>query len=300
MGETLARVRIGIVFVVLTGACRAQSGTERFEVASVRPGGNCVGGGGVRLGITVSPGRLSIKCQTVDFLLRQAFLANGRDPLFADPQVYNQTIKGTPSWVTSERYTIDARAEGTPDRETMLGPMLAALLEDRFRLKIHREQKEALVYALTVAKSGPRLEQAMDRSCAQFDADKPEPPEGMHICGILIRSVKPGAAPASFFGATMADFCRGLSRVLNREVVDKTGIAGRFDIRLDVSLADLFPRAAVLAHQAPGDPDATAAASDPQGSSLFSAVQKLGLKLESAKGLAELLVVDRIERLSEN
>jgi uncharacterized protein (TIGR03435 family) len=293
-------MRTGIALIVVSGVCHSQNDSGRFEVASVKPAGNCVGGGGLRLGIGASSGRLSIKCQTVDFLLRQAYLANGRDPLFVDSQIYIQPIKGSPAWVTSERYTIDAKAEGTAARETMLGPMLAALLEDRFKLKIHRERREAPIYVLTVAKGGPRLEPAQDGRCTQFDADKPDPPQGLHICGILIRSVKPGDVPASFFGATMGDLCRGLSRVLSREAVDKTGIAGRFDIRLDVSQADLFPRAAVLARENPGDPDAPAVASDPQGSSLFAAIQKLGLKLEPSKGLVESIVIDRIERPSEN
>ena len=234
--------------------------------------------------------------QTVDFLIRQTYLANGRDPLFVDAPLYNQTIKGTPSWAASSRYTIEAKAAGLPSREITLGTMMRTMLEDRFKLRTHRELKEVPVYALTVGKSGPRLQPTRKGGCSKFDADNPEPPQGSHICGILVRSVNPALAPASFYGATIADLCTGLSRVLNREVIDRTGISGRFDIGLKISNADLFPRAAILA----SNPDTPANAAEPQGASVFSALNELGLKLEPSKGTADFLVIDHIERPSDN
>ena len=240
-----------------------------FEVISVRPCGNGEGQGGDRIGLSTTPGKLSIRCQTVDFLIRQAYLANGRDPLFVNPPFYNQPIKGTPSWATSSRYTIQANAAGLPNREIMLGPMMRTMLEGRFKLRTHRELKEVPVYTLTVAKGGPRLQQTKEGGCFKFDADNPQPPQGLHICGILIRSVNPALPPASFYGATIADLCTGLSRVLNREVIDKTGISDRFDIGLKLSNADLFPRAAILARNtSPNNPDAPADAAEPQGTSV--------------------------------
>ncbi len=110
----------------------------------------------------------------------------------------------------------------------MLGPMMQALLEDRFGLRLHRETHEELVYELTVGKSGAKLPAAKDGACAHFDVDHPEPPAGMHLCGVLILSLRPGTTPAAFYGATMADLARGLTRLLDREVIDRTGIAGGF------------------------------------------------------------------------
>ena len=284
MTATMRSTSFGILLIVTIGLGQSQNGAMSFEVISVRPAGNCEGRGGPRLGITASPGRLSIKCQTADFLIRQAYLANGRDPLFVDAPLYNQPIKA-PSWVASERYTIEAKAPGLPGREIMMGPMMRTLLEERFKLRTHREPKEVPAYALTVAKGGPKLQQAKEGGCFTFNVDNPEPPQGLHICGILIRSLNPSFAPASFYGATIADLCTGLSRVLNRQVIDRTGVSGRFDIALDVSHADLFPRAAILARDAsPDKPDAPSDAAEPQGSSLFTALSKLGLKLEVIKG----------------
>ena len=269
----------------------------RFAVASVKPSSGCEEGtGGPRLGISTSPARLSIKCQTVDFLIRAAYLANGRDPLFISPEIYTQPIKGSPAWIKSDRYTIDAKTEGSQSRETMLGPMMQTLLEDRFKLKVHRETKEVPVYELTVAKGGPKLQGSREAGCVPFEADKEVSlPQGKHLCGVLIRSVNP-SVPTALYGATMEDLCRSLSRLVGREVIDKTGIAGVFDVRLELSSADLFP----LARMVPSDGDAPASATDPSGSSIFTAVQKLGLKLESRRGPGHFLVIDHIERPSEN
>ncbi len=92
---------------------------------------------------------------------------------------------------------------------------------------------------------------------------------------------------------------RELSRLLKRAVVDRTGISGLFDIRLDVSFADLFPNAAVLARQQ-GIPTRALPQLTPGDSSLFTAVQKFGLKLVPSRGMAEFLVIDHIERPSAN
>ncbi len=268
----------------------------KFETVSVKAATGCGEGDGVpRLGISASPGRLSIKCQTVDFLIRQAYLANGRDPLFVSTMLYGQAIQGSPAWIHSERYAIDAKAVPPENRETMLGPMLQALLEDRFKLKIHRQTRDVAVYELTAGKGGPKLQAAAERGCVPFEADKLDPPRGTHACGVLLRSLNP-AVPTALYGATMTDLCRGLSRLLDREVVDKTGIPGLFDIRLELSRADLFP----LARSVSSDPAAPASASEPSGSSIFRALQTLGLKLESGRGRGEFLVIDRVQRPSAN
>ena len=270
--------------------------TAQFETVSVKPATGCSeGSDGPRLGISTAPGRLSIRCQTVDFLIRQAYLANGRDPLFVSTTLFGQPLQGSPAWIRSERYAIDARAGRPANRETMLGSMMQALLEDRFKLKIHRQTKEVQVYELTVARGGPKLQAAKEGNCVAVDPEKRDPPRGTHSCGVLIRSVNP-SVPTALYGATMADLSRGLSRPLDRDVIDRTGITGVFDIQLELSPADLFP----LAHAVSSDPNGPVSASDPSGSSIFRAIQKLGLKLESGKAPAEFLVIDHVERPSRN
>jgi uncharacterized protein (TIGR03435 family) len=281
----------------------AAPATLKFEVASIKPAINChpSGPGEPPNGISASPGRLSIRCQTVDGLIRRAYLANGREPVTMSIQRYLQPIKGSPPWINSERYTVEAKtganAEVVPSREMMLGRMLQALLEDRFKLKTHLETREVPVYELTVAKGGLKIEAAKDEKCKPLDVEFVRyTPAGTHTCGVLMRSVNP-AVPAALDGATMTDLGNNLSSRLDRDVMDKTGIAGMFDFRLELSQCDQFP---VTCTSRSSDPDALPSASVPQGASIFQSLQKLGLKLESAKAPAEFLVIDHVERPSEN
>jgi uncharacterized protein (TIGR03435 family) len=94
----------------------------------------------------------------------------------------------------------------------------------------------------------------------------------------------------------MADLARGLTRLLDREVIDRTGIAGVFDMRLELSTSDMFPRVP----RGTSDADGALSAADPQGLTVFGAMDKLGLKLTSAKGTVKILVIDHVERPSKN
>jgi uncharacterized protein (TIGR03435 family) len=96
-------------------------------------------------------------------------------------------------------------------------------------------------------------------------------------------------------GSTLSEFSKLLNLVLDRPVIDRTCIAGRFDIHLEFSSDQVTPGLLGL------DPDPRAAASDPTSPTIFTAVQEqLGLKLESAKGPREFLVIDHVERPTEN
>jgi uncharacterized protein (TIGR03435 family) len=96
-------------------------------------------------------------------------------------------------------------------------------------------------------------------------------------------------------GSTLSEFSKLLNLVLDRPVMDKTGIAGRFDIHLEFSLDQVTPGLLGLV------PDAPAEAADPTGLTIFTAIQeRLGLKLEPAKGPVELLVIDHVEKPSTN
>jgi uncharacterized protein (TIGR03435 family) len=201
------------------------------------------------------------------------------------PQV---PISGGPPWIKSDRYQITAKVEGTPPRQIMMGPMLQVLLEDRFMLKIHRETREVSVYALTVAKGGPRLQASREGSCISLGPDDPPPPtapgRALQACGMFRLSANGGL---DMHGATIADLanlCMFFSDSLNRGVIDKTGIAGMFDIHLELS------------------PEASGDAVDPSTSAdpIFTAVRKLGLKLELTKGPGKFLVIDHVERPSAN
>jgi uncharacterized protein (TIGR03435 family) len=262
-----------------------------FDVVSITRAQDCaVSRGGPRLGITASPGLLAIRCQTLDFLIRQAYLAGGRDPMLVSPSFYSQALQGAPAWIASELYTIEAKPATPQDRETMLGGMLRSLLEDRCHLRVSWTQRSVPVYELK-ATGRLKLERAKG-TCMSLD-DTGALPQGQHYCGAMVRSLSPGSPSVSFYRATMANFCDGLTRLLGREVVDKTGITGTFDVRMYVDRSDMFP----LAHRAP---EMTDGIPMEPGTSLFSAVTRLGLRLESARGASRFLSIEHIERPAAN
>ena len=163
----------------------------------------------------------------------------------------------------ADKYDITARAEH-PVTRTRMQMMLQSLLEDRFNLKIHREMKETPVYALVVGKGGPQFQQS------QAGAD-----EGP-------KSVKGSGGQILAQNLSMSDFLAFLSRrITDRIVEDRTGLKGRYDIEM-TRLLEL------------GRPD------DPDAPSVFTVIQELGLKLEPQKLPVEHLVIDHVEKPSEN
>lgn len=261
----------------------ANATRAKFEVASIRPGCD---GRGSRFP-RPAPGRLNL-CQTLEAYIRSAYEWNkngrttgGWHTLDADDS-RDAPILGGPRWINSDVYEIDAKAEGTPSMAIMMGPMLQALLEDRFKLKIRREPREIPVYALKVAKGGFKLKPLKEGSCATIEA-----PLGIPVpvrCGVFI---EPRRGALYFHGVSMDLFAMDLS--IDRPVIDRTGIAGIYDFRLDYTPDEVAPTP-------PG-----ASLDDPTGPSIFTAVeQQLGLKLEPAKGPGESLVIDHVERPSEN
>lgn len=177
-----------VVGVVNAPAIRAQSeaaSATRFEVASIKPcAGEALSRGGSG---NPSPGTLEIDCWSVRTLVRSAFIefANGHyNP--AGRAGSMEPIVGGPTWLDSGRYSIHAKAATPAGRQMVMGPMLQALLEERFKLQVHREVREVPVFELTVAKGGPKL-QRFDGSCTNpTDLTKPPPipapPKGTEGC----------------------------------------------------------------------------------------------------------------------
>ncbi len=252
-----------------------------------------------------SPGRLSLGCDflvdDVTFLglIRRAYLH------FAEGRPHNHlevdavAVTGGPNWVRSQGYKIEAVAEGHPSVAMMAGPMLQRLLEDRFKLKIHKETRESPVYALTLGKDTSKLKPFQDGSCVSVPDvpfnERPAPPPGQRYC---VSNVSAGIKPSvDADGATLEQLARLLNLLVDRHVIDETGVSGRFDIHLtfarDQALAKLPPLSP--------SPSAPGVASEPGDPTIFTAVQEqLGLKLVPAKRLVEILVIDSVERPSEN
>ncbi len=258
----------------------AQSEHPKFEVTSIkscRPrAGDEFGGGGRGRGSSVDPGRLRLECRTLEMLIVQAYLAyQGGGTASVSPDG-EPLVEGGPGWVRSEGYTIDAKSESAQTAAIMRGPMLQALLEDRFRLKIRRVNRKAPAYALVVTKGGPRLRPTAEGSCTTAEPDRETralaargqaPPCGAARGG--------GGGVLQARGWDMAALCRALSARLGEQVIDKTGLTGTYDVRLDTSAQEA-------------------------GGSLTGPLQKLGLKLERAEGSVEVLAIEHVERPTEN
>jgi bla regulator protein BlaR1 len=186
--------------------------------------------------------------------------------------VQDYQLSGGPGWLDSERYDIAAKSEGALLDDKLL-LMLRALLEDRFKLTLHREKKELPGYALVIGKSGLKVHEVEHegKSWTRF-----------------------GRGSLNGHEVSMPALADALSGRLGRPVVDSTGIKGFFDVNLEWTPDQSQPRG-------PKESVEPLPADDGAGPTIFTALQEqLGLKLESRKGPVEILVIDRIEKPSEN
>jgi uncharacterized protein (TIGR03435 family) len=258
-----------------------------FEVASVKENRS----GDLRSPIRTEPGgRFTATNVLLKFLIAEAFMG-------PQPVHLSSRIVGGPDWINSTRFDIIAKAS-TEFRSSPEGPpnelflMLRSLLEDRFKVRTHRETRELPVYELVVARADGKLGPQLRQSTANCDGPPPprqpnEPPP----CGAMR-----GPARVMAGGIPMRRFAEMLTAIMavgtpasadGRLVIDKTGLSGRFAFNLTWT-PDQIPTVA----PPPGIPPV-----DPNGPSLVTALQEqLGLKLESAKGPVEVLVIDSVER----
>jgi uncharacterized protein (TIGR03435 family) len=193
-----------------------------------------------------------------------------------------QAISGGPAWIESDRYDILAGTPGDvrPTLDEQMS-MLRNLLADRFKLTFHREQKELSLYALAVAKGGPKLKESSAPPDALPELVSVVYPED----GGGVRIVLPAR------NATMAQFASLMNRaILDRPVVDQTGLSGKFDFDLEWTPDETQFGGNVP----PGTPE------HPKPDLFAAMQQQLGLRLEATKGPIEALVIDRVERPSEN
>jgi uncharacterized protein (TIGR03435 family) len=288
----LGAIVTAILLIVTAFGLFAQSdAAPRFEVASVKKNASSPRFMAVR----PRAGGLATENAPLRLLMQNAY------------GVQAFQISEGPAWIQSEGYDIEAKADGKASRAQIL-LMLRSLLEDRFQLKLHRETKELPVYALTVAKSGLKLQPRKEGGCIPVDPSGTLPPPsntpGQRApgfpCGMPGVMMEPSGVRIEGGKVAMPDFIRVLSMVLGRPVLDRTGFTETFDVRLDFTpdeAAAGLPRSAGA-----GDPDSPPSAADPGSPpTIFAAIQEqLGLKLESVKGPVEVLVIDHVERPSQN
>jgi bla regulator protein blaR1 len=245
----------------LCPAAPAQTSTApptRFEVASVKPAAPGSPGGGAYL---LLPGGSFVgRNLPVRRLVMEAY------------GVGSFQISGGPGWIDSERYDIEAKAEGLakPDQ---LSVVMQALLADRFKLEVHRETKDLPIYAVIVGKQGAKIHLSVQTS-----------------------SGKQGFASRTRIAGdfSMADFAKILAPLLSRSVIDRTGLDGTYELNLQWTplIGQDGPVPGVDNTELPAD------ANEPP---IFSAIQEqLGLQLKSQRGPVDIIIIERVKKPSDN
>jgi bla regulator protein BlaR1 len=274
----------------------AGTSSPSFEVASVKL--NRSGARNIMLNIRPG-GRFIANNVPLKMLLEQAY------------QVKDSQLLGAPDWINSDHYDIEAKAEEstaaaleklTPEqRKNQFMLMLQALLVDRFKLTVRHDTKDLPVYVLLVAKNGPKLKETAFTP-ADLASPKPLPPPGSPVSdrpGVWIT----GRGQIIVNGQGLDAFADVLSMRLGRIVLNKTGLNGKYDLKLQWTPDDSQDQMFKGAGDGPDGTPPTDAAQPPDGTgpTLFTAVQEqLGLKLEAQRSPVDVLVIDHIERPSEN
>lgn len=240
----VARLLIATAVICVQIPADAQTATTEdphFEVASIKPSSESHGP--------------TLYNPTRERFVASNITAKGLIAYAYDVREFQ--ISGGPRWLENDQYDIIAKPQGDVGGERIMA-MVRNLLIERFSLKLHRESKELPVFALVAAKSGPKLHVSAG--------------EGLDVRG--------GHGHFTARGITMQMMAAQLaSRVLDRPVVDRTGLNGVFDVELEWAADD--------------NPDA--------GPSIFTAIQEqLGLRLEAQRAAVDVLVVDQVDRPSAN
>jgi len=330
MRNTLGLLTIGAGLVLVTGAAFGQTTPDKmtFEVASVKP---AVPLDMMKLAATMQQGGEMPKLGPhVDAARAEYTYLSIKDLITVAYKVKPYQITG-PDWIANQRFDIVAKMpEGASKDDAP--KMLQTLLEDRFKLVVHRDNKEHPVLALIVGKGGPKMKESPEAP-APIDENAPlkpgetkmETPDGpvrmtidakngaftmnMGAKGMVKYNVD-RATMTIHLEASMVTM-EGLADMLTQfsqmtgggpTVKDMTELKGNYQVSFEFSLADMMNMARAQGMDVPAMPTAPGAApgvaaSDPTGgSSLMTAVQSMGLKLEQRKAAVEQLIIDHVEK----
>jgi uncharacterized protein (TIGR03435 family) len=260
----MREILLGAVLLAGGGVCAQVPGqsantTPTFEVATIKPVQSDVKAS--RFITMQGTNRFVAKDYTLKLLIAAAY------------NLSPKTISGGPEWVDTDHYDIVALTPGdTRPTQPEQMTMLRALLADRFKLTFHRQEKVFSIYLLKVGKGGPKLKESIAPASDPAQLISTVYPQHMHL-------------PAR--NATMGDFAALLQRaLLDRPVVDKTGLTERYDFDLDWA-----PDETQFGGEVP------AASADAQEPPFFTAIeQQLGLRIEATRGKVPAFVIDGVER----
>jgi uncharacterized protein (TIGR03435 family) len=185
---------------------------------------------------------------------------------------YNLKLNG-PGWLDDAKFDIAARAEDRTANDERIHLMLQSLLAERFGLKVHRERREQQVYTLALAKNGPKFHGVLTSDASIFVPSTSEEPNSFseNETGVMAERV------------SMADLASKLSQPLGRVVIDKTGLPGRYDLRIDIT-----PYLAAT--------DGKVGQVDVAGILFAGFNDQLGLKLESGREAIDMLIIDSVNK----
>jgi uncharacterized protein (TIGR03435 family) len=304
-----------------------------FEVASIKPAGPldpvAMASGKAHIGTSIDKARVDIGGTPLIGLICTAY------------KLKPYQISGAQPWMYTERYDIVAKMPPGANQD-QVPEMLQSLLAERFKLTIHHDNRDTSVYAMVEGKGGHKMKEAppdpaeppkTDAATGPNEGESKPPAaaKGEMVFGSGDNQVR---MKQSDKGMTMSSKETGpmkitmesgiihmegekmsmemltamLSQYLDRPVVDQTGLKGKYQMKIDIAMADAMRMAAKMGVNVPpggpggggaatgGGADSGPSASDPSGSTLFGSVQQLGLKLEPKKLPYDYLVIDHIEK----
>ncbi|HEX5107895.1 MAG TPA: TIGR03435 family protein [Vicinamibacterales bacterium] len=322
-GRSPRLVLVGAVLAIPFGLQAQQRARPTFEVAAITPSApinaaqlTSANLANLRFGLNVTEARVDIGFMTLGELLPRAF------------RVEAYQISG-PTWLNDQRFDIHATIPAGATRE-QVPEMLQSLLAERFGMVTHSESRTLPVYELVTGKEGAKLREATEQPAAPSE---PKPDELVVGAGENQMRVSRGAGPNPASAGlrvttgrsamdiklgdngmiqldvsrmTLPEMVQLLTPFLGRPVIDKTGLTGTYQVRLELPLAEVaslirttgLGGLAGVGGAGAGPTVASPAngASDPGGSSILQAVERLGLKLESKRAPVDVVVVDKIEK----
>jgi uncharacterized protein (TIGR03435 family) len=287
------RLIISIVFLA-AGWAQTSDVPIRFEVATVK---SAADGSPRGWSIHRPAGRFTATNATLRSLLLNAY----------GPKDY---LLQTPGWMENERYDLQAKVPAGATKE-QVDVMLQNLLTERFKIQLHREQREFPIYNLVMAKANPNLRE----SAPMPQTPQSQPQAQLSIQEMMARrgpqakdkdgfpivsqsgswssTSSDGSIKITAKGVTMEDWAKGLSRQVGHDVYNKTGLTGKYDFRLEYADDGILARGVL-----PPVPGAAPKESDPSGPTIFKALHdQLGLKLESGKAPMQVVVIDKAEKV---
>ena len=285
MRSATVLVTVSVLAFAAWPSVRAQAPTgdtkpPAFEVASVKPNPDTAKG--ARRGFMRPEGRFIILNQTLRTIILMAY------------EVGDDRLADAPGWTADEDFDINAKLPDGATQDQSL-PMLRTLLTERFQLAAHHERRRASTFVLRRAGAGnqlgPDLRRPSTPCLRRPPASSPNASatDGQSVCG-----VKTGPGRFTAIGMPLTALCDSLSRQLGETVVNETGLEGPFDVDLNFALESVLPPLPDGASNRPRPPASEYPA-------LTVAIQRqLGLRLDHETSLQDFLVIDHIERPTDN